>query len=293
MIDGKRQSAALICNPNAGTVQAPEELADLLAARGLSVRSFIDENPAQAAELAYGEGFRTLIAAGGDGTVRAVASVAVQSGCTLGVLPAGTLNHFAAALGIPADFEQAADIIAAANTALVDVAEVNGRFFVNNSSLGFYPAMVVLRKTEEKRGHSRWAATVRAAVLTLIRLPVLHVRLTAREARIERTTPLVFVGNNEYQMEGPNAGARQSLRDGVLFVSIAHATTRLDVIQIALRALVGRLTDMDGFDAFSTSEAVVESRRSPVRVSLDGEVTIMKSPLRYRIHPGALRVLVP
>jgi diacylglycerol kinase family enzyme len=293
MTNGTVQPAALIFNPSAGRSGTPEELADHLASRGVSVRTFVREDPAEAAELARHEGFATLIAAGGDGTVSAVASVAVQSGCTLGIVPAGTLNHFAGALEIPTDLERALDIIAAGKTAMVDIAEVNGRFVVNNSSLGFYPVMVVLRRTEEKRGYSRWTATIRAAFLTLLRLPVLQVRLTAREARIERTAPLVFVGNNEYQMEGANAGSRQSLRDGVLFVSVAHATSRLDVIRIAVRALLGRLTDSDGFDAFSTTEAVVESRRSLVRVSLDGEVRLMRSPLHYRSHPGALRVLVP
>jgi diacylglycerol kinase family enzyme len=287
------RGAALILNPNSGTSRPSGELVDLFTARGIPVRVFESEDPHESAAAARAEGFETLIAAGGDGTVRAVSSVVVQSGGTLGVLPAGTRNHFAAALGLPFEPERAIDTIRGGKTTMVDIAEVNGDFFINNSSLGFYPVMVVLRRTEEKRGFSRWTATLRAGLMTWLRLPTLDVRLTSREARIERTTPLVFVGNNEYTMDGANVGTRQSLREGVLFVSIAHATSRFDVVRMAVRALAGRLTDTDGFDAFSTTEAVVESRRSLVRVSLDGEVRLMRSPLHYCIHPAALRVLVP
>jgi YegS/Rv2252/BmrU family lipid kinase len=285
--------AAVIINPNSGTSRPPAEIAEMFVSRGMGVELFEDENPAESASRAGAAGFRTLIAAGGDGTVRAVSCVAAESDGTLGVLPAGTLNHFAGALGIPSDLEQAVDVIAAGKTKQVDIADVNGQFFINNSSLGLYPAMVVQRRTEEKHGLNRWMATIRAGFMTWLRLPTLDVRLTSREARIDRTTPLVFVGNNEYQMDGVNAGSRSSLTDGILFVSIAHATSRFDVVRMALAALFGRLRDMDGFDMFSTTEAIVESRRGLVRVSLDGEVVLMRSPLHYRIHPARLRVLVP
>jgi YegS/Rv2252/BmrU family lipid kinase len=293
MKNGNTHNAAVIINPNSGTSRPPAEVAELFASRGVSVQLFEEENPVKAASRADSEGFGTLIAAGGDGTVSAVSSIAVRSDRTLGVLPVGTLNHFAGALGIPSDLEEAVAIVAGAKTKQVDIADVNGEFFINNSSLGLYPAMVVQRRTEEKRGFSRWMATIRAGLLTWLRLPTLDVRLTVQEARINRTTPLVFVGNNEYQMEGLSAGARNSLTDGVLFVSIAHATSRMDVLRIAFGALFGQLKDMEEFDAFSTTEAVVESRRNLVRVSLDGEVRLMRSPLHYRIHPARLRVLVP
>jgi diacylglycerol kinase family enzyme len=130
-------------------------------------------------------------------------------------------------------------------------------------------------------------------LLTWLRLPTLEVRLSANGGRIERTTPVVFVGNNEYQMEGMNAGVRESLTGGQLFVTIAEATSRTEVLRLALRALLGRLKDTAEFHAFPTAEATVESRRSLLRVSLDGEVRLMRSPLHYRIHPASLRVLVP
>jgi diacylglycerol kinase family enzyme len=286
-------SRALILNPNSGSSRSPEEISDLFRSRGLSVEIFAADDPADAAARAHAAGFGTLIAAGGDGTVRSVAAVAAPAGAVLGVLPAGTLNHFAADLGIPTDVEKAVDIIAAGRTRQVDIAEVNGHFFINNSSLGLYPAMVLLRRTEERHGLNRWTATLRASLLVFLRLPRLDVRLTMNDAVVERDTPIVFVGNNEYGMEGLDAGKRQSLSGGQLFVTVAQATSHTDVILLALRALFGSLKETDKFDAFSTPEAIVHSRRPLVQVSLDGEVRRMQTPLHYRVHPGRLRVLAP
>ena len=261
--------------------------------RGLPVKVYAASDPAKAARNAVGEGFRTLVAAGGDGTIGAVASVAVDSNATLGILPVGTLNHFAKALQIPLDFEQAVDLIAAGRTDTVDVGEVNGRIFLNNSSLGLYPAMVVIRKNQEKLGLSRGLALFWASLKSLLRLPIIDVRLTADDTYIERKTPLLFVGNNEYEVGRLRAGVRNSLCGGQLFICVAAVDSRLELIRMSLRALFGRLQDVEGFESFLSTEAIVESRRAMVRVSLDGEVVLMRTPLRYRIKPASLRVLVP
>lgn len=252
-------------------------------------------NPVEAAERALAEGAGTLIAAGGDGTVNAVASAIIASGsdAVLGVLPVGTLNHFAKALQIPLDLEQAVAVIAQGTTNLVDVGEVNGRIFVNNSSLGVYPTMVVLRRSHEKLGWGKWVALLRAFVMSVRRMPSIHLRLTTGETRIERKTPIVFVGNNEYEMQGVRAGQRNRLDDGRLYVCIATARSSMGLLYLIVLALIGRLKDHDEFEEFSTGEAVLESRRSLIRVSLDGEVTLMKTPLHYRIRPGSLRVIAP
>ena len=100
-----------------------------------------------------------LVAAGGDGTVSVVAGVAVSTGSSLGVLPMGTLNHFAKDVGLPLDLEKAVEAIVAGRVHQVDVGEVNGRIFVNNSSVGLYPRMVWEREAEQRRGHRKWAAS--------------------------------------------------------------------------------------------------------------------------------------
>lgn len=283
----------LIVNPKAGTAVKPDQLAEMLAVDDGTVEVFESSHPVHAAELALAAGARTLVAAGGDGTLSGVASVIAGSNVALGIIPAGTLNHFAKALNLPMEVEQAIEVIRQGKVKAVDVGEVNGRIFINNSSLGLYPLMVVLRRRQEKLGFSRRVAKLWAAAVSLIRMPVLDVALTVDSSRMRRKTPLIFVGNNQYEFEGVNVGQRVSLTEGELFVSIINSTSRLHFLHLGLLALVGKLKDRDEFAAFSTAEAVVESRRGLVRVSLDGEVVVMKPPLHYRMRPASLRVLTP
>jgi diacylglycerol kinase family enzyme len=283
----------LIVNPKAGTAVKPDQLAEMLAVDDRTVEVFESSHPVRAAELALAAGARTIVAAGGDGTLSGVASVIAGSDVPLGIIPAGTLNHFAKALNLPMEVEQAIEVIRHGKIKAVDVAEVNGRIFINNSSLGLYPLMVVLRRRQEKLGLSRRVAQLWAATVSLIRMPVLDVALTVDSSRMRRKTPLIFVGNNQYEFEGVNVGERVSLTEGELFVSIINSTARLHFLHLGLLALIGKLKDRGEFAAFSTAEAVVESRRGLVRVSLDGVVVVMKPHMHYRMSPASFRVLTP
>jgi len=99
---------------------------------------------------------RVLVAAGGDGTVSAVAAVAADAGAVFGVIPLGTLNHFAKDAGIPLDLQAAVDAIAAGRVDPIDIAMANGRAFVNNVSAGFYARAVRERQIEQRHGHAKW-----------------------------------------------------------------------------------------------------------------------------------------
>lgn len=283
----------LVVNPKAGGATGAEQIAKTLASHSLNVEVYEAFDPAEAARNAVREGARIVIAAGGDGTISGVASVIAGSDVILAVLPVGTLNHFAKELGIPVNVEEAASIIAQGKTDLVDVGEVNGRTFINNSSLGLYPTMVILRESQEKRGRSRWMALFWAIIITLRRMPMLHVQLTTDHGQIRRKTPMIFVGNNQYEVEGIRTGTRACLNEGCLSVSIANAHSALGLIRLSLLALFKRLSGVEEFEVFTTKGVVVETKRSMVRVSLDGETMLMTSPLHYRIRPVCLRVIVP
>jgi diacylglycerol kinase family enzyme len=108
-----------------------------------------------------------------------------------------------------------------------------------------------------------------------------------------RRTPFVFIGNNEYTLDGFNVGARDRLDSGQLCLYMARSTGRLGLLRFALRALCGSLKSEQDFDGFCTREVLIESKRSRVHVATDGEVTVMRTPLHYRIRPGVLRVMVP
>lgn len=237
--------------------------------------------------------YKAIVAGGGDGTVSSVAASVIDSDKVLGVLPLGTLNHFARDLKISSDLETAAHTIVAGHTTEVDVAEVNNRIFLNNSSLGLYPTIVRERVKHERLGFRKWPAFVWATIQALRRYPFLDVRLRVNGQLLDRTTPFVFVGNNEYAMESFDIGLRDRLDRGVLSIYITHRTSRLKLITLALRALIGRLRDDKDFLALSSDEVKIETRHKRLRVAFDGEIELMETPLQYRIRTRALRVIVP
>jgi diacylglycerol kinase family enzyme len=292
-VRAQTQQVGLIANSKAKQGIGPEDLRRLFADHGMLTQAYETEDPAQAAKLALADGIDTVVAAGGDGTVSAVASVLAGSKVALGILPMGTLNHMAKDLNIPLVLEEAVAVIGRRKTDWIDVAEVNGRVFVNNSSLGVYPAVVTIRRDEENRGWSKRLAMVRAMLTAIRSFPIVDVRLTAGGVTVERRTPLLFIGNNEYELEGLKLGTRSSLKGGCLFVALAHAMTGFGLFRLFVRALCGRLRQTDQLEEFPTSEAFVEIRRGMVRVSTDGEVTWMAPPLHYRIRPNHLCVIIP
>ena len=237
--------------------------------------------------------YKTIVAGGGDGTVSSVAASIIDSDKILGVLPLGTLNHFARDLRIPSDLEAAAQTIIAGYTTEVDVADVNNRIFLNNSSLGLYPIIVREREKRERLGSGKWPAFVWATIQAFRRYPFLDVRLRVNNQLLDRTTPFVFVGNNEYAMESLNIGLRDRLDRGVLSIYITNRTSRAKLIMLALRALIGRLRDDTDFLALCSKEVKIETHHKRLRVALDGEIELMQTPLLYRIRTRALRVTVP
>ena len=245
-----------------------------------------------AQDAARGDAER-VVGGGGDGTISAVAAAIIDSDKTLGVLPAGTMNHFAKDLKIPLDLEGAVATIVAGHTAKVDVGEVNGRVFLNNSGLGLYPRIIREREKQQRLGWGKWPAYIWAALAVLRRYPFLEIRVSADGHERTHHTPFVFVGNNEYQMEQFRIGGRACLDKGALSVYTTHGTGRLGLFRLALGALLGGLRQERDFVAFTTTSMWIGSRHEDVRVALDGEVAIIAPPLHYRVRPGALRVLVP
>jgi len=232
------------------------------------------------------------IAAGGDGTVNAVAQVVQGGPRRMGVLPVGTLNHFAKDAGLPLELERAVAVAAGDRWRAVDAGSVNGAAFVNNSSLGIYPAMVLDRERMKKSGWNKWASLLVASLKAFVRFQCLQVEMEVRGKTQRCKTPFVFVGNNSYCMEGMEAGTRTTLNRGMLAVYVAPGVTRWGMLRMALAALFGRLKRVTEFEEMQVTSftAGVRGKRR-VRVSLDGEVHKMAGPLRYEVRPAALRVL--
>lgn len=234
-----------------------------------------------------------IVAGGGDGTISTVAIEVFEAGKTLGVLPLGTLNNFSKDLGIPQDLSEAIDVIAEAYTRTIDLAEVNGRIFINNSSIGLYPRMVRKREKQQRLGRGKWLSALWASIRMFKLSPFLKVRIRMDDREFLRKTPFVFVGNNEYVMDIYNIGRRNELDKGKLGVYFLHRGGRWGVIMMLVRTAFGRLKQWRDFEIVSTDEIEIKTRRKRVHVAFDGEVDIMRSPLIFKTIPGALKVIVP
>jgi diacylglycerol kinase family enzyme len=289
---------AIILNPGSGRGNGDElaaRLIQLFAAAGREA-TVLAAGPGRPigdqVRRAVDQGCRIAVAAGGDGTVNALASAVAGTGIPLGILPIGTLNHFAKDLGIPLDLEQAVRVITQGARREVDVGEVNGAVFVNNSSIGVYPRIVALRSRRQAEGLGKWVAALWASLTVLRRRPFMGVRIRTAEETLLRRTPFVFVGNNEYRMAGIRAASRETLTGGRLAVYVMHAERRRSLLLLGWRVLLRGVDRVPELELFLVEEAVIETRRR-VGVALDGEVRAMAPPLTYRIRPLALTVLAP
>ncbi len=235
-----------------------------------------------------------VVAGGGDGTVNAVANRLAGTDMALGVLPMGTLNHFAKDVGIPLALEAAVRNLFTGHVIKVDVGEVNGRIFVNNSGVGFYPHFVRQREEQQRRGYPKRVAFMLALRAVMRRYFRLRIRVHMDQAKaIEQVTPFLFVGNNRYQTSGLEVGTRSKLDSGRLWVCTAPNHGRGNIVPIVLKTLAGRVGTDQEVNSFEAEELWVQPGTARVNVSTDGEVSTMNAPLHFKIRPRALSVIVP
>lgn len=287
-----------IINSHSGTAGkvTPSLLKEVFAKHGATPEIFeLEEGKSISALVkdAIKKDFEVIVAGGGDGTVNAVASELVgQKNRKLGVLPLGTFNHFARDLGVPVELEDAVKCILAGRVKSVDVGEVNGQIFLNNSCLGLYPAMVRLRESLQKSGYRKFPALFRASFHILMRFPRLYLELHPEPGRtLRRNTPVLFIGNNAYDTRLTQLGKRASLDQGKLWLMMPTASTRWSLLVSLFGILLGR-EKPDDVLTFEGTDMIVAGRRR-LKVAIDGEVLRLRPPLNYRIRPKALRVIVP
>jgi diacylglycerol kinase family enzyme len=247
-----------------------------------------------AARAAREEQAAVIVAGGGDGTVSAVASALAGGPTPLGILPLGTLNHFAKDLQIPLDLDKAVATIVQGHVRRVDVGRVGDAIFVNNSSIGIYPSIIEIRERLRLQGHWKWTAFVKATIDVLRREDEVSISLESDRTRIIAQTPFLFVGNNEYQGEGLHLGARSKLDGGRLYAYFAPPVGTRDLPKLFAHAVLGYARQEHALELISAQELWVDSPSVPeMKVACDGELLTLKPPLHYRAWPGALNVLTP
>jgi len=235
----------------------------------------------------------TVVAAGGDGTVSSVVAGIIGDRTTLGVVPLGTLNHFAKDLRIPLDAQKAVETILGGHVQRVDVGEVNDRVFVNNCSIGVYPD-IVRERADRGQGHARWLATAIATFRVLRRSGDVTVRVDVCGQQQRWRTPFVFIGNNEYVIDGVRLGTRATIDQGKLFVYVAPRADPGDLPGLLAKALIGRARQSGAFEVVAARELAIDAwRMKAIDVAVDGEIVRMATPLAYRTRPASLQVVVP
>lgn len=231
---------------------------------------------------------KIIVAAGGDGTVNAVANIAVATNIPMAVLPLGTLNHFAKDLGLPADLDEAVALIGAKKPVAIDYCTVNNTVFVNNSSVGVYPRTVA--KREKISGSlGKWPAALVATVHALMNLRILHLEFRYGGKKKNIKTPLVFVGNNKYDLDQIGLAERNRIDTGLLFLYVVRTKRLIGILQLVISILVGKRDSSKDLRT-TIKELEIHSRKKVLKVSMDGEIKSLTTPLVYKVHPGGLKV---
>lgn len=293
----ERRRYAFVWNGRAGHGESAAVAGPVMArlrSLGHEVKAFPAlASPATVAFTAARTGYSVVVAVGGDGTVSGCASAVWRHGnAVLGVLPAGTLNHFAKDLGVGL-LPAAEEALVRGETRLVDLGLVNDHSFVNNAGIGLYPVIVRRRESNRRQGIPKWTAFILAILRVLFRLPLRRLELLADGQKISHRTPFLFVGNNRYEVEGAAIGTRKHLDAGVLGICASNAAGRWALIRLAARAVLSRIRADRDFLNLTVKELVVSSRHRTLQLSLDGELRRMHTPLRFETRPAALRVMAP
>ena len=282
-------------NKDAGTADAACEV--LGKTGGFRVERIAPNELADRVSGALARGERRILVAGGDGSIATAAAAMRGKACELAILPGGTLNHLAQDLGLPDDLSEAARVATGQTTRSIDVAEVNGRLFLNTSSVGAYVTYVRTREGLEPRlGY--WLASIVAGIRILFRLRSFRVTLEVNGVAHEFVTPLVFIGVGERELKMPSLGARVPNGGRGLHVIVVKSRSAGRMLALAFAAAargVQAAARTPAMQSFIVDRVRIQPRTGMVggRIGLDGEVVSMVPPLEYRFVRDGLTVVVP
>ena len=283
-----------LVNKDAGTADdACEALGNV---GGFRVERIAPTELADRVRGALARGERRILVAGGDGSIATAAAAMRGKSCELAILPGGTLNHLAQDLGLPDDLAEAARVAAGGTTRSIDVAEVNGRLFLNTSSVGAYVTYVRTREHLEQRlGY--WVASIVAGIRILFRLRSFRVSMEVDGIAHDYVTPLVFIGVGERELKMPSLGARVPTGRRGLHVIVVKSRSAGRTLALAFAAAargVRAASRTPAMQSFIVDRVRIEPRKGMVggRIGLDGEVVSMVPPLDYRFVRDGLTVVV-
>jgi diacylglycerol kinase family enzyme len=261
---------------------------------GFDVRAVEPEAIASTVREVVAAGAKRVLVSGGDGTIATAAGALLDSPAELAILPAGTLNHFARDLGVSTEAAEALELAVEGDCRGVDIGVVNGRVFLNTSSVGAYVRFVRIREQLERRFGYRAASTM-AALRILFQLRMIAVELEVEGRPRVYRTPLVFIGVGERELQLPTLGNRVAGGQRGLHVIVVRGRSRARLLALALAAVargvdaVARTPQLDSFLVDRCRITV----RGPALVAIDGELVAMRAMLEYEVRRDALHVVCP
>ena len=280
-------NVTLVHNPNSGTALSPRELKKQFRQAGIMITRLvpIKDGFERQLEAPIRNGER-IAAIGGDGTLNSVAGLLVGTKAVFIPLSGGTFNNFTKDAGVPQDLAEALARLKTAKIRQIDIGEVNGSVFLNNSSVGLYPQTLQFRETHETT-IGKWPAMVAAAARAVVRFRPLRVTIDGTTYK----TPFVFVGNNRYATDNIGLTERTRLDEGALTVLTARVSSRLGLLKVGFFILIGRAQQLREFAEYHPTSLTIDTRRATLAVSRDGEVSQMTAPIEYRVRKKSLRIL--
>jgi diacylglycerol kinase family enzyme len=238
-----------------------------------------------------------VVAAGGDGTLNAVANAVLGSGCPFGVLPQGTFNYFGRDNAISQDTEKACRVLMQGHIEETQVGKVNGRLFLVNASVGLYPQILEDREAwKQQLGRSRFVAFLSGIVTLLQSRHQLRLTIESAGQTASFRTPTLFVGNNRLQLvqAGIEAGHAQAVGQGMLTGIAVRPIGTLALFGLLVRGVLGRLGEADNIQSFTFRRLTVMPRgHKRIKVATDGEIAWMQTPLVFEVAAQPLLLLVP
>lgn len=295
-------NVVVILNQEAGSLQgeratiAPEEIRAAFLEAGVvaEVRLLAGGQMAETFAEILKNPPDAIFVGGGDGTISTAASYLAGGDVPLGVLPLGTLNHFARDLGVPAAWRDAVTELVQGERRAVDLGEVNGRTFINNCSIGWYAEAVRRRDAlRRKHGLGKWWAMLRATTAVFLRLRRLRLHLKLSDRSWSVRTPFLVVANNRYSGRVLDYSLRPQLDEGRIWIYTTRARGRLAILRLIAQSLVRDLDATDDLDQLSATVADLTTQAARTAIAIDGELVNLQWPLRFRCLPGALLVLAP
>lgn len=295
----------IVLNTASGRDNAPVEQARIRAVLDQAGRSYtlmpagsgaeLMRLARQAVTLAREQG-GVVVAAGGDGTLNAVAREVLGAGVLFGVLPQGTFNYFGRDYGISQDTQTAVQSLLDARVQTVQVGLLNGQMFLVNASLGLYPTLLEDREAYKQRyGRSRWVA-LWSSLVTLARAHRRFAVQLEHEGRQQiLRTSTILVGNNALQLEQVGIAEVSELSRRQLVAIVAKPAGAWSLYGLLLRGMLSRLGEADQVLSFGTRHLLLRfgRRRRRIKVAMDGEVSWLQAPLEFKVAEQGLPLLVP